>query len=67
MMPVKADLVICSSLIGVSGYCKSVAFMSNHYLNFISCGIVPDFCKSSQIYTTETVVQFCNEFYCTTS
>ena len=29
MMPVKADLVICSSNIGESGWCKSVAFMSS--------------------------------------
>jgi len=27
MMPVKADLVICSSIIVVAGYCKSVAFI----------------------------------------
>ena len=27
MMPVKADLVICSSIIFVAGYCKSVAFI----------------------------------------
>ena len=28
MMSVKADLAICSSVIGVLGYCKSVAFAS---------------------------------------
>ena len=38
MMPVKADLAICSSAIGVSGM---LAFMSSHYLDFSSCGIVP--------------------------
>ena len=40
MMPVKADLAIHSSVIGVSEYCRSVAFMSSHYLDFSSCGIV---------------------------
>ena len=40
MMPVKVDLAICSSAIGVSGQCRSVAFMSSHYLDFSSCGIV---------------------------
>ena len=41
MMLVKADLAICSSAIGVSGQCKSVAFKSSHYLDFSSCRIVP--------------------------
>ena len=49
MMPVKADPAICSSAIGVSGKCRSVAFMSSHYLDFSSCGIVPGFCKSGHI------------------
>ena len=34
MMLVKADLAICSSAIGVSGQCKSVVFMSSHYMDF---------------------------------
>ena len=48
MMPVKADLAICSSTICVPG---SVAFMSSHYLDLSSCEIVPDLCKSGHICT----------------
>ena len=39
MMPVKADLVICSSLIGVPGWCKNVAFMLSQFLDFSSAGL----------------------------
>ena len=35
--------IVCSSLISVSGQCKSVAFMSSHYWDISSCGIVPGF------------------------
>ena len=48
MMLVKADLVICSPVIGVPAY-KSVAFMSSHYLDFSSSGIFSGFHKSSHI------------------
>ena len=51
MMPVKANLIIWSSLIGMSGQCKSVAFMSSYYLDFSSCRIVPGFCKCMQSRT----------------
>ena len=39
---------ICSSAIGVSGLCRSVAFMSSHYLDG-PCGVGPDFSKSGHI------------------
>ena len=39
MMPMKADLAICSSVIGGSGNGRSVSFMSSHYLDFSSYGL----------------------------
>ena len=58
MMPVKAGLAICSSAIGVPGWCWSVAFMSSHYLDFSSCGIVPGFCKSGHIIQKLILIVF---------
>ena len=52
MMPVKADLAICSSLIGVS---ESVAFMPSHYWDISSCRIVPGFCKLVTNYSSANV------------
>ena len=39
MMPMNANLVVCSSVTGVSGKCYSVAFKLNHKLDFSSCAI----------------------------
>ena len=50
MLPVKADLVIFSPVIGVSGLSKSVAFMSSHKMDFSSCMIMPSFGKSMCIH-----------------
>ena len=44
MLPVKADLAICSPVIGVP---QSVAFMLSYKLNFCSSIIMPGFGKSS--------------------
>ena len=54
MMPVKADLAICSSLIGVSGLCKSMAFMASHYWDISSCGIVPSFLNPVAYMSSQT-------------
>ena len=61
MMPVKADPAICSSAIGVSA--RSVAFMSSHYLDFSSCGIVPGFCNQSGHIYRELPVSIVGFYY----
>ena len=43
---VKADLVICSYVLGMF---KSVGLIISNKLNFISCGDLDGFCKSSHI------------------
>ena len=45
MIPVKADLVICSSVIGVSTWIVQECgfYVCSHYLDFSSCRIVPGF------------------------
>ena len=47
--------IICSSIIVVSEYCKSVAFASSHCFDFSFCGTVSGSCKSSLSYTDDKV------------
>ena len=47
MLPVKADLAICSPVIGVSEQSWNMAFMLSYKLDFSSCVIMPGFGKSS--------------------
>ena len=54
-MPVKPDTVICSSVIGVSEWCKSVAFTSSYKFDSSSCRIALGFGKSAHI-----IVYGCN-------
>ena len=46
---VKADLAICSLIVGVSGQWLSVATMLNNKLDFCCCNNSVGFCKSSHI------------------
>ena len=46
----KADLVIYSLIVGVSGQWESVATMLNIKLDFHCCDNLVGFCKSSHIF-----------------
>ena len=48
---VKADLAIYSHAIDVGGQCMSESLTLGHNLDFSSCDIMVDFCKSSHIWT----------------
>ena len=47
---VKADLAIYSHIVDVSGKFMNVLLILDFKLDFISCAIRDDFCKSSHVY-----------------
>ena len=46
----KADLALCTHVLGVPGQCKSVALMLSHKIDFYCCANRDGFCKSSHNY-----------------
>ena len=59
--PVKADLAICSPIVGVSGQWESVATMLNIKLDFHCCDNLVGFCKSSHIWIKYNCCDNCSQ------